>query len=240
VQGAADTAVVPFQLDSVVPWGRRFEEYRAMFALSDEDLERRILGCGDGPASFNAEATALGVDVVSIDPIYRFTEAEIRAQVDLVFEEMIAETARNADEFVWGRAIADLDDLRHKRRLAMELFLADYERGREAGRYLPEQLPQLSWAEGSFDLALCSHLLFLYGEQLSTNFHLEALLELCRVAGEVRVFPLLELGSLPSRHLDEVRASLEAAGVDTSIERVDYEFQRGGGEQLIARARRLA
>ena len=37
-----------FTLEQVVPWGRSFEEYRAMFALSDADLEGRVLGCGDG------------------------------------------------------------------------------------------------------------------------------------------------------------------------------------------------
>lgn len=32
-----------FKLDQVVPWGRSFEEYRRMFALSDADLGGRIL-----------------------------------------------------------------------------------------------------------------------------------------------------------------------------------------------------
>ena len=42
---------MPFSIDEVVPWGRRLDEYRAMFDLSECDLKRRILGCGDGPAS---------------------------------------------------------------------------------------------------------------------------------------------------------------------------------------------
>lgn len=46
----------------------------------------------------------------------------------------------------------------------------------------------------SFDLAVCSHLLFLYSEHLSEDFHVESIKELCRVAGEARIFPLLELG----------------------------------------------
>ena len=58
-----------FTLDQVVPWGRSFAEYRRMFALSDADLGLTIVGCGDGPASFNAEATALGATVISCDPI---------------------------------------------------------------------------------------------------------------------------------------------------------------------------
>lgn len=59
------------ELANIVPWGRSFEEYRAMFELSEQDLNKRILGCGDGPASFNAEATKRGSKVISCDPVYR-------------------------------------------------------------------------------------------------------------------------------------------------------------------------
>jgi hypothetical protein len=45
-----------FTLDRIVPWGRSFDEYQHMFALSDVDLRSRILGCADGPAAFNVEA----------------------------------------------------------------------------------------------------------------------------------------------------------------------------------------
>jgi len=59
---------VSFSLDQVVPWGRSFEEYVAMFSLTEEDLAGRILGCGDGPASFNCELTRRGGMIVSLDP----------------------------------------------------------------------------------------------------------------------------------------------------------------------------
>ena len=51
----------------------------------------------------------------------------------------------------------------------------------------------LPFADGEFDLALSSHLLFLYSAQLGKDFHLQSMFELCRVAREVRVFPLLAL-----------------------------------------------
>jgi hypothetical protein len=41
-----------------------------MFALSDADLRGRVLGCADGPASFNAEATRRGTSIISADPLY--------------------------------------------------------------------------------------------------------------------------------------------------------------------------
>jgi hypothetical protein len=58
-----------FTLNQVVPWGRSFEEYVAMFALTDVDLGGRILGCGDGPASFNAVLTSRGGRIVSVQAV---------------------------------------------------------------------------------------------------------------------------------------------------------------------------
>jgi hypothetical protein len=49
------------QLDQVVPFGRSLDEYCQMFALSEDDLARTIIGVGDGPASFNAEMQALRI-----------------------------------------------------------------------------------------------------------------------------------------------------------------------------------
>ena len=65
------------KFSEVIPWGRSFDEYRLMFGLSESDLAGRILGCGDGPASFNSEATAEGFSVTSCDPIYAFSAEEI-------------------------------------------------------------------------------------------------------------------------------------------------------------------
>lgn len=44
------------QLDAVVPLGRSRNKYIKMFNLSAADLNRSILGVGDGPANFNAES----------------------------------------------------------------------------------------------------------------------------------------------------------------------------------------
>ncbi len=42
------------------PWGRSLDEYQGMFALSPDDLAGKIIGCADGPASFNCESDAPG------------------------------------------------------------------------------------------------------------------------------------------------------------------------------------
>ena len=70
-----------FTLDKIVPWGRSYQEYIDMFNLSDDDLQLRILGCGDGPAEFNAKLTANNGNVVSLDPIYEFNTKQIRDRI---------------------------------------------------------------------------------------------------------------------------------------------------------------
>ena len=224
-----------FTLNEVVPWGRSLDEYRHMFALTDSDMGGRILGCADGPASFNAEATALGCSVVSCDPLYRFGVAEIRDRIDQTFQVVIDQTRKNAAEFIWGDDLPDVEALGQRRMAAMTRFLGDFDAGRASGRYVDAALPKLPFADDSFDIAVCSHFLFLYSEQLSQTFHVESIRELCRVSREVRVFPLLELGSAPSRHVAQVADHLREIGLNVQIEGVDYEFQRGGNQMMRVR-----
>jgi hypothetical protein len=221
-----------FTLDHVVPWGRSYEEYVRMFALSETDLATTILGCGDGPAAFNAEASRRGSRVVSCDPLYRFTRDEIDGRIAATCDTVLEQARRNAGTFVWGRGIASVGELGEVRMRAMRVFLADYDAGRATGRYVDASLPSLPFADGAFDLALCSHFLFLYSAHFDQSFHRAAVRELCRVAREVRIFPLLALDGTRSAFVDASVAAAVAAGAEPAIERVPYEFQRGGNEML--------
>lgn len=223
---------MPLSLEKAVPWGRSLDEYRRMFAIGDDELSQRFLGCADGPASFNAEMSALGHSVISIDPIYHFSAAEIRQRIESTAERLLQHARKNADEFVWSDQIPDPDQLGRLRMRAMERFLADFEQGLREGRYLAAELPDLPLAGRQFDIALCSHFLFLYSEQLSEQFHIDAIRKLLSFAGEVRVFPLLDLTAKPSRHVGPVSAALQADGYAVTIETVDYEFQRGGNQMM--------
>ncbi|TWJ33366.1 class I SAM-dependent methyltransferase [Geobacter argillaceus] len=220
-----------FNLEKVVPWGRSFDEYVAMFALNRDDLRKSILGCSDGPASFNMTLTSLGGSAVSVDPIYRFTAGEIARRIEETCDIVMEQTRENEHEFVWTR-IRSLEELRQVRMCSMRDFLTGFQQGKDEGRYIDAELPNLPFPDGAFDLALCSHFLFLYSEQFDLAFHLQSLHELCRVAREVRVFPVVELGSIRSRHLDAVVSVLSAEGYQVGGERVGYEFQRGGNEML--------
>lgn len=226
-----------FTLDQVVPWGRSFDEYRRMFTLTDKDLERRIVGCGDGPASFNAAATRRGTAVLSCDPIYRYDVDQIRTRIASTCDQILQQTRANADEFVWT-SIRSVEELRTARMAAMNDFLNDYTAGKLQGRYVDAELPNLPFDDASFGLALCSHFLFLYTTQLGEDFHWLAVREMCRIADEVRIFPLLALGATRSPLVDKVVEQCGNLGFNVSIETVEYEFQRGGNQMMRVRSLR--
>lgn len=224
------------ELASVVPWGRSLEEYQAMFKLSATDLKKAILGCADGPASFNAELTQFGGRAVSIDPIYQFTLEQIRFRIDEVYPLILSQVADNSDQFVWQN-IKDVEQLGEVRMRAMGLFLKDYQKGLSEGRYQCASVQKLPFEDGCFDLALCSHFLFLYSEHVDLDQHLQAFRELTRVATEVRVYPLITLNGEPSSYLDPVIQAMNDAGMSADLVPVDYEFQKGAVEMLVVKSR---
>jgi hypothetical protein len=220
-----------FRLADILPWGWTRAEYTAFFDLAALDPECRLLDCAGGPASFNAEMTEAGFSVVSADPLYRFSAKAIAGRVDETRARMEAGLRANRHRFVLNGP----DPIRRHlqtRETATSRFLADFAAGCRAGRYRVAALPRLPFAAGAFDLALCSHFLFLYSGHLDTATHIAAIAAMLDAAPEARIFPLLDLDGEPSRHVDPVRAALEARGHGAAIERVDYEFQKGGHAML--------
>jgi SAM-dependent methyltransferase len=214
-----------------LPWGRTHREYCAMFDLDGLAPTARVLDVGAGPSSFAAERQAAGGQVTACDPLYRESRAQIARRIAEARGPIMAKVIRDRDRFVW-RSIASPAELEATRLAAMERFLADYEAGRAAGRYRTCALPVLDFADDAFDLALCSHLLFLYDEAFDLDFHLAALEELLRVAADVRVFPLLTMQGRASRLVTPVVETLQQRGHRAAVRRVAYEFQRGGDRML--------
>ena len=221
-------------LSHVLPWGRSLDEYKRLFDLRDENLVSRILGCGDGPASFNSELTALGGSVLSIDPIYALSKEEIETRVEQTCDAIISQVKEKIDNYVW-RYFEGPDELGRHRLECMRKFLDDYPVGLAEGRYSAQALPSLNFNDHQFDLALCSHLLFLYSDQLSFDFHRDSIRELCRVAREVRIFPLMGLDCELSPHVEPIREHFVDAGYEVEIRLVPYEFQKGGNRMMKIR-----
>tara|TARA_R110000868_G_scaffold31627_1_gene115795 strand:+ start:4390 stop:5106 length:717 start_codon:yes stop_codon:yes gene_type:complete len=222
-----------FDLDGIVPWGRRLDEYEAFFGLADVRAGARLLDIGGGPASFAAEASADGHIVTAVDPIYAFDGMSIAAQFERTAKAMRDGMRLAAYRFSWSFYGSE-PLVYQRRRAALELFLADFKaQGRQ--RYVPGSLPDMPFADAAFDIALISHLLFLYGDELDGAFHLAAMREALRVAREVRVFPLINLDGRPSSHLPVVMRALEADGFDAELVPVDFEFQIGANKMLRVR-----
>ena len=218
-------------LEQVVPWGRNLAEYKEMFALCEVDQHKNILGCGDGPSSFNKELTDNGGMITSIDPVYAFTKDQIQQRIKKTSQTIVDQVTKTKDDFIWTtiKSVAQLKEIRLN---AMNNFLDDYDIGKKQKRYLKGALPQLPFKENNFDLVLCSHFLFLYSEHFDLQFHIDSVKAMCKVGKEVRIFPLLDLKGQRSDYLGPLIKVLEHEGHQCQIIKVNYEFQKGGNEML--------
>ena len=61
---------------------------------------------------------------------------------------------------------------------------------------------------------------------------MDAINEMNRVATEVRLFPLLTLAGTPYPHLETIYTGIRDSGHSYTLEKVPYEFQRGGNTML--------
>lgn len=224
---------------------RSLAEYRAVFGLADADLAGRVLDCPGGAASFTAEAREHGADVVAVDPTYPPAGPEVeRGRALRQLGDHAAREARRGhywirthpDGFDWSFFGAPEDHLAQRLRAAAA-FTAHAVA--EPEHYVQAALPQLPFADGSFDLVLSSHLLFSYADRLDDAFHLAALRELVRVArSEVRVYPLVVVGGdVEHAGLAQLLEQLAADGVVAELRPTDYRFQGGADRVLVLRPR---
>lgn len=220
-----------FQLNSVVPWGRNMAEYRSMFQLDDNDRYRKIAGFGDGPASFNYEASRQGYSVTSFDPVYQFSKEALQRRIEEVRVTVMEQVKENADNYVWEN-IKSPDELERIRMSAMELFLADYEKGREEKRYIYHELPnRIPFGDDTFDIGLSSHFLLMY-TLLGYEFHIQSIQEMLRVCKEVRIFPIVDLDAQKTSLIEAVIGHFKE-NYFVEVRKTNYEFQKGDNKVLI-------
>ena len=220
-----------FKLYNVVPWGRNFDEYSLMFQLCNGDRAKKIASFGDGPSSFNYEATQKGYSIFSFDPIYQFSKEELQNRIEEVRKIVMKQVEENKNNYIWNN-IKDLNELENLRISAMRVFLEDYNIGRKQGRYVEHELPnRLQIKENSFDMGLSSHFLLLY-TKLGYDFHIKAISEMLRVCKEVRIFPILDLNSEQTELIFNVIEYFNKRN-NIEIRETSYEFQKNGNKLLI-------
>ena len=207
----------------MVSIGRSFDEYTKFFDLDEFELEgKKVLDIASGFSSFKAEATLKEIETTAIDKIFFFDEKKLKEIVkeSLKTIDSLNIEAHNFDYF------KDLDDLKDKRRIVANLFLYDFEQNSD--NYIGMNLPNIMFKPKSFDIALISHLLFLYDDILDENFHLKLIKNALRVSKEVRVFPLVNLKNEKSIFLEKILSEFNC-----EIKAVDYEFLKNANEVLI-------
>ena len=222
-----------FLLDQVVPWGRTMQEYVEMFSLSEPDLCCKIAGFGDGPASFNCEATIEGRNVTSLDIIYQFTNEQIKSQVYKTKDIIIEQTKLNMGNYIWS-SVKDLADLEERRMRAVRLFLNDFDSGKNAGRYVYHELPnRTDFADNTFDIGLSSHFLLMY-TSLGYNFHIRAIDEMLRVCKEIRITPIVDLDGNPSELTAQIIEHYQNS-YKVQVVKTSYLFLKNGNQMLCIR-----
>ena len=220
-----------FDFGGAVPaWGRSATEYEAFFALSDVPTSARVLDCGGGPSSFSAGWGGKGRFLVAVDPVYRLSGRNIEADFESTSARMLKGAREAYARFIWDQYESPESVVR-LRRDVLSTFLRDFRSASASGRYVAGLLPNLPFRAKSFDLVLCSHLLFLYSAEFDTETHISYLRELFRVGREVRVYPLLDMAGNRSRHLDHTIQKMRDRA-DVEIVPVPFEFRRGDTNML--------
>jgi SAM-dependent methyltransferase len=212
---------------------RSAAEYRAMFGLTPADLAAAVLDCCAGGSGFAAETAAR---VVAADPAYALGQHDLAHRVRAALHDGDQIIGAHAEYFDWSW-YGDPVHRTELRTAAARHFLADFRE--HPGRYVAAALPNLPFTTGSFDLVLCSHLLFTWSDLLDAGWHSRALAELIRVARrEVRIYPLVVQGTgQPVAFLGDLRTELTAAGYRSRILTVPYRFQKNADKMLVIEAR---
>lgn len=223
--------VKKYEIDEFAFIGRTFSEYQQMF---DFDPTRwagqRILDCPAGPCSFVTEAHDHEITAVGADKMYDRSPAALSKSCTEDIETAMAALDGVENLYVW-EFYDDISELRAYRERAASRFLSDY--AHNGDRYVYAELPGTPFADHAFDLVLSAHFLFLYDDRLSYEFHLETIQELCRISGQLRVFPLHGFDADQSEIVETLVEDLQSEAYTTDIREVPFEFQRGANKMLV-------
>lgn len=209
-------------------WVYSMADYCQMFDLTESDLEFAILDYPAGISSFNAEMHEKGYLVRSGDMNYDMSLTEIRDFSEKVLEKNVAHLKKHQDIL---RNAQQFDGILSDWEKSRALFLNDYEAGKKESRYQLMNLSRLSFEDHVFDIALCSDHLF--HNHVSKHYNQEEIiLELCRVAKEVRVFPLMNEEGGGAESLGHVMLACQQKGYAMEVQQVPYHQMKGGNAML--------
>lgn len=215
----------------LVLWGHDLDEYREMFELSDAQLSAKLLELGSGPTAVNGQLTQLGGHITSCDQLFSKDINELKKHVNDEFNFMMEEIRQDQSMFNWD-AYGSIDNFFAKRRQGIESFFCDYNQDLEQKRYQAITDDQLPFDDFQFDLAFCSHYLFANIDNQDVEHHVNVIKEMCRVAQEARIFPLIDRFTNVSELLGPVLLQLQQANFGVEVKQVNYSLQEKGNAML--------
>ena len=202
-------------------WVYNLADYRRVFDLTDQDLQKKLLDFPSGISSVNAELYALGQTLISADPIYNLSIQAMQTQVKQILEEL---TANLADH-------EQAETIILQWRQSTELFLADYELGKKQGRYRTHSLPPFDKVEQTFELLLCPD--FLFDSLISLEFSSQDIMsELCKLATEVRIYPLPEAKTAVAAELGPIMLAFQQRNFGVEIRAINYPVRNHSNAML--------
>lgn len=233
-----------FVFDRVLFFGRSLCEYVRMFALDLEELKGlSVLDCAAGPASFACEAAVFDVSVVACDPHYGASVEELGLINLLQREEALSRQSKVEHLFDEERSAQFVKE----KEQALKKFIADYGLAASSSsrRYVKASLPELPFADKSFDFLLSSNFLFLYSDYaeggmlmnsaFDYRFHLQSILEMIRVTRrEIRLYPLKGPHRTEPEHgfISRLRDDLADKVVSMNVVPVSYRDVKGAHHML--------
>lgn len=220
-------------IDRIVFVGRTLSEYKEFLDLDLDSLKGlKVLDCPSGPSSFVAEARRLGIKAVGCDPFYDLPLGKLVNKGQKDISHVMERLSEKKHLFKWDY-YSSVEDVKSSRRRALKLFEEDFQIGLGEKRYVKASLPFLPFPDGSFELAISAHFLFIYDDKLDYEFHLNSILELTRVcSNEVRIYPLQSMNARIYPYMDELINDLKLRALDARIVEVGFEFLRGSNLML--------
>ena len=206
-----------------------------MFALPGGLEGKSIVDIAGGASSFAADCRSRGINAYAVDPRYALDADAMLADARQEIETSTDKLRSLEHRFDWSY-YGSLELHREGRLRSFARFKDDFTALGKEERYITGSLPALPFEDGSFDLALCSHFLFLYADQFGPEFHEQAVLEMvrvCRPGGEVRIYPLKSLRWEPYPHMEALFAAIRKAGAAPRLEQSDLPFIPGTSELLV-------
>jgi len=209
-------------------WVHCLQDYVDMFALDEQDLKRKILDYPAKISCFNAEMHAKGCDnVVSADPKYDLSPLDMVKHVGYVIQDL-SESLDCYVDHLQGEGEQEIENLLNVWNQYAQQFLADYSDGLHTRRYQMARMPSLPFEDSQFELALCPDIL------LTENGYsmVEVVSEVCRVAKEVRIFPLLDDSGEIAEELGPVMLALQQSNLGLEVKQVAYKLHKKNNAML--------